>query len=98
MAIRSRPHQRGLSAPFLRINDCAARKQRLHRTDLARARGGHQERFAAAKSGIWVGTAFEEEFDHCGVPVLASKREGWYTITIGRAHARIRGDQQLRRF
>jgi hypothetical protein len=95
VAIRRRPHQGRLTLLESGINFGAMRQQRLHGSQPAGPRGGHERRFTTAKGEVGISTGIEQRLHDCVAAVGAGERQGGDAVAV--LHIRIRlGGQQAR--
>ena len=97
MALRGRPHQRGLTAELLRVRIGAAREQQLHGVRIARIRRQHQHRLAfRGEHGVRVFPGLEETRDHGRVAVDGGEIERLRARAVRNPVIGARVQQQIR--
>ena len=66
MALRGGPHERCLALVGLfAVYVSAVAEQQVHRVEISRARGSHQNRFAVGRRArVWIGARFEQLLDN----------------------------------
>ena len=88
------PHQRRRTAErFLRVRVRAVVEQRLHRLDVAGARGEHQRRPAERKRLVGIGPGLDEGRDHPGVAVHTGQPQRRHALTVRRLRIGTRTKQ-----
>ena len=74
VALRDRPHERGLAArPFLRVDVGAVRRELPDRVRAAGARGGHDRGLAVEQRDVRIGARVEQPRDHGGAAVAGGQ-------------------------
>ncbi len=87
MALRGRPHQRGLTVPRLPCLEVrAVVEQRAGCLDVSASGNRHQRRLAVRADGVRVGAGLEQAFDHGGVAVDRGEMQRRHAVTIRRSN------------
>ena len=88
VALRNRPHQRGLAVRRLGgIDIRSSRDERLDRAQAAAASGGHQGGHPGGRRGVGIGAGREQALDDADAAVLAGQGQRADAMVIDRMGA-----------